>query len=412
MMRRLNVGAALPLLSALAVLLALAGCGSAPQQPTPAARPVPGAKPQQEPGVPVLPPANSGRGGYYQDDGPGENPPPNLMATPDAEVRNEPPNPRNNKPYVVFGKTYTPITDPDKPFVQRGLGTWYGKKFHGQRTSSGEIYDMYKMSAAHPTLPIPSYAKVTNLDNGNQVVVRINDRGPFHSTRVIDVSYTAALKLGLLGKGSHQLEVERILPADAERFNASRAQAKATASAAPAPPPAAPSKPRAPAEMAAMLYPLPPSGSAPGASAVAAGAAAGGSAAGAAAGVATGIATGVAADAAPVPQPLQAMPRAAPLILTPVSGTEASLSPAAVTAPAGATASGFYLQLGAYGRKENAEAVRAKLAMDGGLSGLEIVPSGDVHRLYAGPYATRQDAAQAIPGLPAAMGLKPLIIQR
>jgi rare lipoprotein A len=177
--------------------------------------------------------------------------------------------------------------------------------------------------------------------------------------------------------------------------------------------------------MAAMLYPQPSFGSAPGAGAVAAGAvaagaAASGGAAGAAAGVATsvatsvatGVATGVASDAAPVPQPLQAMPRAAPLILTPVSGSEASLSPAAVTAPAGATASGFYLQLGAYGRKENAEAVRAKLAMDGGLSGLEIVPSGDVHRLYAGPYATRQDAAQAIPGLPAAMGLKPLIIQR
>jgi rare lipoprotein A len=221
----------------------------------------------------------------------------------------------------------------------------------------------------------------------------------------------------LLGKGSHQLEVERILPADAERFNASRAQAKATGSAAPAPAPAAPPKPRAPAEMAAMLYPLPPSGSAPGAGAVAAGAvaagaAASGGAAAAAAGAAASVATGVAADAAPVPQPLQAMPRAAPLILTPVSGTGASLSPAAVTAPAGATASGFYLQLGAYGRKENAEAVRAKLAMDGGLSGLEIVPSGDVHRLYAGPYATRQDAAQAIPGLPAAMGLKPLIIQR
>ncbi|KQW91764.1 hypothetical protein ASC94_16300 [Massilia sp. Root418] len=399
-MRRLNLQGALPA-AVLAALLALAGCGTTPLEPAPSGRPAPAGKPPakpQEPGVPVLPPANSGRGGYYQDDGPGENPPPNLMATPDAEVRNEPPNPRNNKPYVVFGKTYTPITDLNKPFVQRGLGTWYGKKFHGQRTSSGEIYDMYKMSAAHPTLPIPSYAKVTNLDNGNQVVVRINDRGPFHSTRVIDVSYTAALKLGLLGKGSHQLEVERILPADVERFNAAKSQdggKEKPAAAAAAPLPAAPPKPRAAAETAAMLYPAPPAGPAP-ASAPAPDPAA-----------ATGLSL----------QPLQAMPRAAPLILTPVAGSETSASPAAVTVPgagaaAAVAASGFYLQLGAYGRKENAEAVRARLAMDGGLSGLEIVPSGEVHRLYAGPYATRQEAAQAIPALPSSMGLKPLIIQR
>ena len=391
MMRRLNLWAALP---ALAALLALAGCGTAPVEPAPAGRPVPAgkppAKPQQEPGVPVLPPANSGRGGYYQDDGPGENPPPNLMATPDAEVRNEAPYPRNSRPYVVFGKTYTPITDLNMPFVQRGLGTWYGKKFHGQRTSSGEIYDMYKMSAAHPTLPIPSYAKVTNLDNGNQVVVRINDRGPFHSTRVIDVSYTAALKLGLLGKGSHQLEVERILPAEVDRINAARGKdgGKDRTAAAAAPAPVAPPKPRAPVETAAILYPAPPA-----------------------------AASSAAADAGSALQPMQAMPRAAPLILTPVAGSESAASPAAVTAPGAgaavvAAASGFYLQLGAYGRKENAEAVRARLAMDSGLSGLEIVPSGEVHRLYAGPYATRQDAALAIPGLPSSMGLKPLIIQR
>ena len=411
-----GLGMKLSSCTVLAALLALAGCGSAPQQPTPSARPAPTgkpARPQQEPGVPVLPPANSGRGGYYQDDGPGENPPPNLMATPDAEVRNDPPNPRNNKPYVVFGKTYTPITDLNKPFVQRGLGTWYGKKFHGQRTSSGEIYDMCKMSAAHPTLPIPSYAKVTNLDNGNQVVVRVNDRGPFHSTRVIDVSYTAALKLGLLSKGSHQLEVERILPADIDRINSARGKDggkdKAAVVAAPAPVQVPPPKPRVPAETAAMLYPAPPSGAAAPAPAA--------SVAGTAATAAT-----AAAEAGPAAmQPLLAMPRAAPLILTPVSGAEASLSAAALTLPAAGAAAatgiatttgGFYLQLGAYGRKENAEAVRAKLAMDGALSGLEVVPSGEVHRLYAGPYATRQDAALAIPGLPSSMGLKPLIIQR
>ena len=210
----------LPRLALLAAMLALAGCGSGPEIAS-----LPGApkvKPQKrEPGVPNLPPANSGRGGYYKDDGPGDDPPPNLMATPDAEVRNDPLLPRSNRPYVVFGTTYTPIPN-DKPFTQRGMGTWYGKKFHGQRTSSGELYDMYKMSAAHPTLPIPSYARVTNLATGSTVVVRVNDRGPFHSSRVIDVSYTAALKLGLLGNGSSQLEVTRIMPDEIERMVAAR----------------------------------------------------------------------------------------------------------------------------------------------------------------------------------------------
>jgi rare lipoprotein A len=124
---------------------------------------------------------------------------------------------RSNRPYVVFGNKYTPFTD-DRPFKQRGIGSWYGKKFHGQKTSSGELYDMYKMTAAHPTLPIPSYARVTNLDNGKQVIVRVNDRGPFHSDRIIDLSYTAALKLGYLARGSGRLEVERLLPADIVRL--------------------------------------------------------------------------------------------------------------------------------------------------------------------------------------------------
>jgi rare lipoprotein A len=167
--------------------------------------------------VPALPPAGSGRGGYYKDDGPGDAPPENLQAIPDAEPKVEPYSAKGNRPYVVFGKTYTPLTD-DKPFKQRGIGSWYGKKFHGQKTSSGELYDMYKMTAAHPTLPIPSYARVTNLANGRQVIVRINDRGPFHAGRIIDLSYTAALKLGYLGTGSSELEVERLLPEDIARM--------------------------------------------------------------------------------------------------------------------------------------------------------------------------------------------------
>jgi rare lipoprotein A len=167
--------------------------------------------------LPNLPAAGSGRGAYYQDDGPGDNPPEGLHATPDAIAKIEPYSRTGNRLYVVFGKTYVPLTN-NLPFTQQGIGSWYGKKFHGKRTSSGEPYDMYKMTAAHPTLPIPSYARVTNLSNDKQVIVRINDRGPFHSSRIIDLSYTAALKLGYLGKGSRELKVERLLPDDIARI--------------------------------------------------------------------------------------------------------------------------------------------------------------------------------------------------
>lgn len=172
-------------------------------------------------GLPVLPAAGSGRGGYYKDDGPGDNPPDDLDAIADAEPRIEPYSTRGNRPYVVFGKTYTPITE-DVPLRQRGTGSWYGKKFHGQKTSSGELYDMYQMTAAHPTLPIPSYARVTNLDNGRQVIVRVNDRGPFHSSRIIDLSYAAARKLGYLNKGKGNLEIERLLPDDIVRIQSEK----------------------------------------------------------------------------------------------------------------------------------------------------------------------------------------------
>jgi rare lipoprotein A len=185
--------------------------------------------------LPRLPAAGSGRGGYYQDDGPGANPPPGLRDVPDAVVRYEPYARFANKPYSVFGQTYTPLLN-DEPFSQRGVASWYGVKFHGQRTSSGEPYDMYKMTAAHPTLPIPSYARITNLANGSSVVVRINDRGPFHSDRIVDVSYTAALKLGLLGKGSHEVEIERLFPDDPTRIATARRAAASAAQAVPPPP--------------------------------------------------------------------------------------------------------------------------------------------------------------------------------
>jgi rare lipoprotein A len=142
-------------------------------------------------------------------DGPPATPPPNLSAVPDAEPRVEPIKAIGaNKPYEVAGQRYAPLSA-DVPYTQRGLASWYGRKFHGRPTASGEPYDMYAMTAAHPTLPIPSYARVRNPANGREVVVRVNDRGPFHSSRLIDLSYTAALKLGLLG-GVAMVEVERL----------------------------------------------------------------------------------------------------------------------------------------------------------------------------------------------------------
>jgi rare lipoprotein A len=148
-------------------------------------------------------------GGYYLDDGPEANPPTNLDNIPDATPKNEPLLARSNIPYKALGQTYIPMTT-SQDYKVRGLASWYGKRFHGKKTSSGEIYDMYGMSAAHPTLPLPSYAKVTNVANGRSVIVRINDRGPFKSTRIIDLSYAAAYKLRLLSKGSGMVEVETI----------------------------------------------------------------------------------------------------------------------------------------------------------------------------------------------------------
>ncbi len=153
----------------------------------------------------------AGGGGYYRDDGPGSNPPSNLDAIPDAVPRIEPLASGANRPYVVFGKRYVPDLD-DDVHHQEGIASWYGKKFHGNSTSNGETYDMYAMTAAHPTFPIPSYARVTSKVNGRTVIVRINDRGPFHSDRIMDLSYVAAYKLGLIGPGSGPVTVERILP--------------------------------------------------------------------------------------------------------------------------------------------------------------------------------------------------------
>ena len=170
-------------------------------------------------------------GGYYKDDGPGDHIPANLEAIADAEPKIEPLNRFANNPYTVFGKDYVPLRGL-QAYRERGIGSWYGRKFHGQRTSSGEPYDMYAMTAAHPRLPIPSYARVTNVGNGRSIVVRINDRGPFHAGRIIDLSYTAAWKLGYVGNGSTLVEVESITPAEIAMLDSRRASGDTGSAAA------------------------------------------------------------------------------------------------------------------------------------------------------------------------------------
>jgi rare lipoprotein A len=191
------------LYSTLTLSLLLVACGGGTAvKPTPA----PGASAADK----LVTPPKKG-GGYYLDDGPGDNPPADIDAIADAMPRAEAPLPRANRPYSALGNRYTPMTE-YAPYKQRGIASWYGKRYHGQKTSSGEVYDMYGMTAAHTTLPLPSYARVTNPENGRSVIVRINDRGPFHSDRLIDLSYAAAYKLRIVGKGSGLVEVEAIDP--------------------------------------------------------------------------------------------------------------------------------------------------------------------------------------------------------
>ena len=356
------------LLAAAAVLAA--GCGSPPTRPADGGATASAGSAARR-SLPALPPAGSGRGGYYQDDGPGDNPPANLWDIPDAEPRVEPYANRGNKPYVVFGKTYTPQLD-EQPARQRGRGSWYGKKFHGQKTSSGEPYDMYKMTAAHPTWPIPSYARVTNLGNNRSVVVRVNDRGPFHSNRIIDLSYTAALKLGYIGHGSAHLEIQRILPDEIRQMELARNSGATPAVASVAP------QPSMPAMTMASLAP-------------------------------TAVETGT------VPMPLTTVSAPAEMLAAPVdAAATASVSAPVATSANPAPAGGFYLQLGAFSQAANAQAAQAQHAQrwSSRLQQVEIVENDSLFRLYGGPFNSRADAEATARQMQASGGPAPVIVQR
>jgi rare lipoprotein A len=312
-------------LAALAALVAIAlsACGTTPKAPP---RP----------------------GGYYLDDGPGTNPPANLESIPDAVPRSEPVNRGTARPYVVMGKSYTPMTSLG-PYKARGIATWYGRRYHGRQTASGEIYDMYAMTAAHTTLPIPSYARVTNLKDGRSVVVRINDRGPFVDGRIIDLSYTAAHRIGVIAGGNALVEIESILPDGSGSM-------VAAAPRQPAAPGAAPES----APLAAALDPEPPVSQLPAAE----------------------------------PPPIGA----------------AGTPPASARSDAG----GVYLQLGAFGSRDNAENFLARMKVQiEWLAGALHVFSGDgLFRVHAGPYPREAEARRDADRISQALGVRPFVLTR
>ncbi|HEX9179306.1 MAG TPA: septal ring lytic transglycosylase RlpA family protein [Burkholderiales bacterium] len=342
-------------LAIIALCAVIAACGSTPKPPPaaeqfPAERPA-AAGPSQKPLACVLPDVKQKRGGaYYLDDGPHESVPPNLDLVPDAVPRAEPIRAANMKPYEALGKTYVPMTRLE-PYRERGVASWYGRRYHGQKTASGELYDMYGMSAAHPTLPIPSYVRVTNVRNGRSVVLRVNDRGPFKADRVIDLSFTAACKLDILGGGSQLVEVESIIPG-AETLTP-------VALAQPSSPPAAKEQ-------------QPPA-------------------------------------AAPAVEPMNNRPPAPAAESTPAERPDVmeALAPAPESA-------GIYLQLGAFGARDNADNflghLKAQLAW---LSDRMSVRQKDgLYRVHAGPYPSQSDARKAADRIAQTLGFKPLLTTR
>lgn len=221
----------------------LVSCGGkkvAKPAPPVASKPAPLPAPTSAPTPPTTTPIDEPKtpeptkpGGYYLDDGPGDNPPKNIESIPNAAPKKEPLHSRTNRPYKALGATYKPMTS-YQPYKARGIASWYGKRFHGKKTSNGETYDMYSMTAAHTILPLPSYVKVTNPANGRWVIVRVNDRGPFKHSRIIDLSYAAAYKLGYTTKGSTLVEVEAIDPDNISSYQNGEAKPEAVTVAEPA----------------------------------------------------------------------------------------------------------------------------------------------------------------------------------
>lgn len=293
--------------------------------------------------------ANGPRSGR---DGAPSNPPADVARVPDAEPRVETirGSGGTSKPYTVLGRSYVPIAD-DRPFRESGLASWYGSKFHSQSTASGEPYDMYAMTAAHKTLPLPSYVRVRNPANGREAVVRVNDRGPFHDDRVIDLSYAAAARLDLL-RGVAPVEIERITNEDI-RTGSWRRQGESVAVAVAMTTPVV----DAPRSTVSDLPPLAAASSA----------------------------------SAPAPMP-------------------ASLPPPD-TGPATA---GFWVQLGAFSQRDGAANFQDRVTkqMPALATRLAVFSDNGMHRLQAGPYASRDAALMLGEQVRNGLGLAPIVVER
>lgn len=328
------------------------------------------------------------RTGTSDRDGAPANPPSDLARVPDAEPRVEPIRQGGpNKPYVVLGQGYEPMSG-DVAFKQRGGASWYGTKFHGRRTASGEVYSMYGMTAAHRTLPIPSYARVRDVRSGKEIIVRINDRGPFHSSRVIDLSYTAAVKLDMLHKGSIEVEIERLtfdqIRTGQWRSGTALAQADTDVPplvTAPAPRPAEPAPVLALSTPAPALEPVDPGEHDP----------------------ILALASQL-DDASPPPSPSNADAQPAAQGASPLIQARA-FTPAS---------KGFWVQLAAFSQRAGVDAFQKRVADEMiNLSPLlGVFQEGKVYRLQAGPYASRADA-QAVAGrVREALRLAPMVVER
>lgn len=301
----------------------------------------------------------SGPSGQAGRDGPPAGPPPEVLAqqapvAPKVEpIRQGGP----NKPYVVLGQSHVPLTG-DVAWSEQGVASWYGKKFHGRRTASGEVYSMYGMTAAHRTLPIPSYVRVRHARSGKSVILRVNDRGPFARGRVIDVSYAAAVQLGLVGPGVGEVTVER-LTFEAIRTGAWRQTDDPGESAV--------------AQAPAML-PVPT----------------------------PATATATAPTLAQAMASEQAQALEAPVAPTP---TARAYTPAA---------RGFWVQLAALSRRDGVERIQQQVAseMAGLLPMLAVFHESALYKLKIGPFASRQEAQDAAGRAREALRVQPLLVFR
>jgi rare lipoprotein A len=345
----------------------MSGCGSAPRHDAVVERPpqVSRAPARAQAPAPAPSPRATRGGGYYLDDGPGESPPPDIDSIPEPVPQLEPLHRPAMRPYVVLGQNFTPMTEL-QPYRARGMASWYGRRYHGKQTSNGERYDMYAISAAHPTLPIPSYARVTNVASGKSVVVRINDRGPFLENRVIDLSYTAAHRLGVIGGGSALVDVETIIP-DSSGTTVALAPRARLSPVKPAPAPG----PRIQSGTAQIAI----------------------------AGAGAGDPILAIAAAARDVDPTSALPAETPVPAAPAA-TETRQD-----------SSGVYLQLGAFGSRENAESylARARVQFDWLAERLQVRTREGLFRVHAGPYGSPVEARVAAERIASALGVKPVV---